>query len=260
MRACRWFTLIGCLVISSGAWAQGQEFLSGRLYQVALEQAADFAGVGEPTFGTLTTGASQSFEQQLSAGNCYLWMAVSENGQNDLDLAVYVGGAQVAGDNAVDDWPIARYCSATETAARIDLLMYAGSGGFGFTTHAKYLGGVDQIELMMNYNASIYASQQVPQGEIVRAVLATGGEQIFPVTLVEGQCVVIIGAAGPGVEDIDFFLLDPEGQTVATDQAVDNYPVVGVCPARSGSYTLRAGMYRGSGEFGWRLYSGGYQR
>ncbi len=130
------------------AGAQGStDFMAGRLFQISMEAVPSFTAQAEVTFGTLETGATQSFEQTLAAGTCYAWLAVGNNGQNDLDLAVFINGVQVAGDNAVDDWPIAQYCSAAEAAARIDLQMYSGSGPFGFQTYSRFFGGSDQIEL-----------------------------------------------------------------------------------------------------------------
>ena len=255
MRKLQLTAVFAVLLFSTGAWAQSQDFMSGRLFQIALENAPDFTAAATPTFGTLTTGATQSIEQNLMAGHCYVWVAVGDTGQTDVDLVVYVGGVQVAGDNATDDWPIARYCSATNTPARVDLLMYSGSGGFGFNTYSKFVGGSDQIEIQMNYYSSIFAPDQPPQGVINRSTLATGGEQTLTIPLSAGQCYTILGTSGQGVEDIDFFLLDPAGQLVDSDEAVDNYPVVGVCPPTSGNYTLRVGMYRGSGEFGWRVFA-----
>jgi hypothetical protein len=245
--------LAASLVPRTGS-TQANDFMAGRLFQIALENAESFTATGTPSFGTLVTGASQTFHQTLAAGTCYMWIAAGDTGLSDLDLAVDVGGVQVGGDNQLDDWPVARYCSAAAAEIRIELLMYTGAGSYGFNTYSRYFGGADQIELNLNFYASVFAAGSIPQGPPTRVTSTTGEEHTFPLTLSAGRCYTIVGASGTGVSDVDFFLQDPAGLVVDTDEAPDTYPVVGVCPNANGTYTLRTLLYSGAGEFGWQLF------
>lgn len=250
-------SLIALLLVAasaSPALAQGEEFMAGRIYQIALEIAAAFTPVAEIAYGELDEAGAQSYEMSLTAGTCYTWIAVSEDGQRDVDLVVYVNDAPVTGDNAPDDWPVAQYCTATDVQARIDVVLYARGGRFAYRAFSRFFGGTDQIELNMNYLATMYAPDATPLGPIARTTLAASGEQIFPLALEGGHCYTIIGTAGAGVADIDFFLAESDGDLVSADEAVDNYPVVGVCTPTDGNYTLRALMYAGAGELGWQIF------
>jgi hypothetical protein len=235
---------------------QSHDFMAGRLFQVALENAPNFSAQGSPTFGTLAASATQHYDQSLVAGTCYTWIAVGESGQGDIDLSVSVNGAQVAGDNAPDDWPIAVYCSPQQVSAGIDLRMYSGAGDFAFNTFSRAYGITDPIELNMAFLGELLASGQTPQGPITRGTLATGASTTYPVAVNGGQCYTIIGTGGPGVQDLDLFLLDASGHLVSQDVATDNAPVVGFCPQSAGNFTLRVVMYAGAGDFGWQPFAG----
>jgi hypothetical protein len=248
--------LLLVLLPVGAASAQGNnDFMAGRLFQIARETAPSFTAEAPPTFGTLETGQSRSFEHPVAMGTCYTWIAVGDSGQADLDLSVRLDGVLMAADDAPDDWPIVQYCAPTDGAARIDLVMYAGSGGFAFNTYQRFFGGADALELQMNYLASLFAVDHVPAGEITRATLTQGGEETFPLQLNGGRCYTIIGTAGPGVGDIDFFLTETaSGQLVQSDVAPDAAPVVGLCPPASGNYALRVVMYQGGGELAWQPF------
>ena len=243
----------------SASSQQSTDFLAGRLFQIFVEAVPSFTPQADPSFGTLETGASQSFEQTLEPGTCYAWIAVGDSGLNDLDIAVVVNGMQVTGDNAPSDWPITQFCSAEAVAVRVDLTMANGSGLFGFQTFSRFFGGSDQIELQMNYLATVFASQQVPQSGVTRGSLAANGEQTFSLPLNAGQCYTIIGTGGAGVVDLDFFLNDADGQIVASDPTPGANPVVGVCPEANANFTLRVLMFGGAGEFGWQSFGASYQ-
>jgi hypothetical protein len=234
---------------------QERGFLEGRLFQIALQHAPDFSAAGAAQIGRLLAGETQTVTQTLQAGHCYVWIAAGDTGEGDLDLAVSVGGERVAGDNALDDWPVASFCTAVDTSAQVDLMMYSGSGAYGFTTYSRFFGGADLVEVRMNFHASTTVPGGVPQGPITRGTLAAGGEQSFVVPLTGGRCYGIVATAGQGVVDIDAFLRDVEGRLVSSDEATDNFPIVHVCPEDNQNYTLVIRMYEGSGDFGWQAFA-----
>ena len=246
--------LLLSLVVVSPLTASANDFMSGRLHQIALEIAPDFAPAGEGTEGSLEAGGTQSFEQPLIAGTCYLWLAVGDGSGVDIDLAVTIGGVEVAGDDALDDWPIGQYCSVTDQTARIDIKSAGDASQFAFRSYAKQFGGADDIELNMNYFATVYTPTGVPIGPLNRATLAAGAEQAFSVQLDGNYCYTIIGSSGGAIVDLDFILEDAGGQVVGSDEAPDKYPVVGVCTPESANFTLRTRVYAGGGEFGWQVF------
>ncbi len=246
--------VIAALLIPAAGFAATHDFMRGRLFQIALEIAPDFTPMGDAEFGTLATSERQSFAQTLTAGTCYTWLAVGENGQADVDMAVFVQDAQVTGDTELDDWPVAQYCATADVSARVDIIMYSGAGSFALATLSKFFGGADEIELNMNYLSSLYAAGMPPVGPITRVELTQGGDHFFPLALDGGSCYTIIGTSGPGVVDTDLFLMDATGALISADDAVDNFPVVGLCAPESGNFSLRALMYAGNGELGWRMF------
>ena len=254
MRILRNALLLTAAIALMPSLATANDFMSGRLYQIALEIAPDFGPAGEGSEGVIEAGGTQSFEQQLLAGTCYLWVAVGDGSGADIDLAVTIGGVEVAGDTALDDWPIGQYCSVTEQTARIDIISAGAASPFAFRSYAKQFGGADDIELNMNYFASVYAPTGVPIGPLNRANLAAGAEQAFQVQLEGNHCYTIIGSSGAAIVDLDFILEDAGGQVVGSDEAPDKYPVVGLCTPEAGNFNLRARVYAGGGDFGWQVF------
>lgn len=234
--------------------AHANDFIEGRLHQIAIEVAPDFAPAGETVFGALEMGQKHLIEQPLAAGTCYLWIGTGDRGATNLDLGVRSDGQEIAGDDAPDDWPYAQHCAVAAGTAQVEVMMISGSGQFGFRTFTRFFGGADDIELYMNYFATVYAPDGVPVGPITRAHISTEAPGSFPLPLEGGACYTIIGTPGAGVVDLDLILEDDAGQLVAADEAPDSYPVVGLCLPESATFRLRAQLVGGSGEVGWQLF------
>ena len=242
------------VAINTTAQAQDNDFIEGRIFQVALEFAPGFIATGEPTFGTLGQGENISLNQTLPAGTCTFWIAAGDTAQSDIDISVWAGDSRVAHDNANDDWPVVHYCSAPEQEVRVDLLMYGGSGNFGLRTFSHAFSGTDEIEVEMSFLASVYAVGMEPQGTISRHTLGDGESETLTFSLQGGACYSMIGASASEIGNLDFYLFDSEGRIIDADTAPDNYPIVGVCVEVDDSFFLRTAVYDGAGEFGWRIF------
>jgi hypothetical protein len=70
-----------------------------------------------------------------------------------------------------------------------------------------------------------------------------------------GFCYTVIGLASEGT-DLNLFVLDPAGRTIAYNVNVDSHPWATFCPAQDGAMTARVQMVRGSGEYYYAVYQG----
>lgn len=82
-----------------------------------------------------------------------------------------------------------------------------------------------------------------------------GRGEVFdrPFNLTSGECTAAIAVSEDG-EDIDLFLLEPDGQIVARDEGTDSFPVIArYCATKTGIYTVRIRARRAT-RVQWRRY------
>jgi hypothetical protein len=98
------------------------------------------------------------------------------------------------------------------------------------------------------------AAQHAPDAQLVGNIYQgvahdEGDEQEWPLTLEAGKCYWFSGAGDQGVEELELFLYDPEGDRVA--KATDGAPraMMAHCPTVSGMFKLEAKAEDGRGHF-----------
>ena len=90
-----------------------------------------------------------------------------------------------------------------------------------------------------------------------RGSLAQGEERTLTVTLQAGESYQLIGMCDQECSNLDAALLDSGGNVVSSDTQADDFPIVGITPQASGTYTVKLQMVTCSGggcAFGARLF------
>lgn len=75
----------------------------------------------------------------------------------------------------------------------------------------------------------------------------------YPVDAAPGQCFVALAVSTP-TNDVNLFLIDPEGRQMAHNVRPDQHPWIEVCPQTAGRHIARVQMVRGAGEYYYALY------
>lgn len=117
----------------------------------------------------------------------------------------------------------------------------------------------DYVTQHMQVRYSQYAPDMVPDSPLYHGFLQQGGEERWQTVLQAGYCYRVIGVGGPTMADLDLWIVDENGNLIAQDTAVDNFPVLGlganpICPRWTGPFFIRALAYRGYGEYGIQLF------
>jgi len=125
---------------------------------------------------------------------------------------------------------------------------------------AQITYGNDYVAQHMAMRRQQFAANMVEASPLRRGVLGQGQDQRFQAVLQAGNCYRVIGVGGDGIADLDLFIQDENGNTLAQDTATDNFPVLGlgddmVCPRWTGNFYIRALAYSGSGEYGVQLFA-----
>ncbi|MBN8552240.1 MAG: toll/interleukin-1 receptor domain-containing protein [Caulobacterales bacterium] len=118
----------------------------------------------------------------------------------------------------------------------IGLAMMLFSGG-GFSSQERTtMGGY------LNGYAEQYAPGLDSVGNDELAWLADDAAHEFEVRLDGARSYRVLGACDTNCRDVDLYVMDPSGQEIGRDVLTDDFPVVDIPNAQSGTYTVRIGM------------------
>lgn len=138
-----------------------------------------------------------------------------------------------------------------------------GSIGFqpvGSTWVTNGYAEQDFVSYHMSLRARQFAAGYVPITQLFRATMGQGQRQFITVDAQPGRCYRIIGVGGAGVQDLDLYLRDMNGNVLDQDVATDNFPVLGLqrplCLNWQGTFQVEIRMYSGGGEFGVQAFAG----
>jgi len=83
---------------------------------------------------------------------------------------------------------------------------------------------------------------------------------IFTIQLRADRCYRFFAAGGGGIEDLDAYLADENGDILMRDVMDDKVPVIGpdapFCPPRSGRYKYAVSVAKGSGTYHFQVWEG----
>ena len=200
---------------------------------------------------------------------CYVAVALAAESA-DLNMIILDPmGRTVAHNVTPDPNPWVHLCGGASGRHLARLQMATGGGEYYYALYqgpanvrpelAELLGGrVQQDQQQVTIDAQTQGrlaaiDQQLAAdrfqrvGEPMGVVVAEGGDTMRELNLRQGYCYAFASLGGPGAGDTDLFVQNSDGEDLAGDRSSEVDAVVRYCPENSGSYTLKAQMYEGSG-------------
>ncbi len=244
---------VGCGGDYRGTGANEQ--LVAALSQYSARYARGFESDEGVAHGELGSSESVTMHEDVTGPACFVWVGLSNPG-SDLDLYLRQNGQIVAQDRGEDNYPVVRHCVAESSTIDIEVQMFGGGGDWVVQRH-RLAGedGADLLTPMHQLYTSMFVVNGQPVGGLKRLHLKAGQDAEIFVEMDSQWCYLPLAVSRPGT-DIDMYLLDPQGREVERDDAVDNYPVLRHCPAKSGRHRLKLLMFGGESDVVYRVYRG----
>ncbi|MFO8072621.1 MAG: hypothetical protein R6V85_12180 [Polyangia bacterium] len=254
---------------AEAASSPGREAVLDELEGYAGQVAAGMEAVGEPHFAEVGYRHSEVVRMKLDGRRCYKFVAVADEGVNDLRMSVLADGEEVAGDRISGRRPVAQWCAPERTDVEIRLLVTGGSGRLALGVYGVSSAASDAAPEKVGGPESDFVANRIRQlhvqygrgraaiSPVFRGNLSTNGEQVFEVRLQAGHCYTVIAAGNPSVKDIDVVLLDRSGSEIQRDDTRSGFTALDTdpCPRFTGRYTVEIEMKRGFGQFGAQVFS-----
>lgn len=213
-------------------------------------------------------GGLVAYAINAQPGQCFVPIALGAEG-TDLNMIVLDPMGRPVGHNVLPDAnPWVRFCPNMGGRYVARLQLRQGQGEYYYALYSANttqdpqvvvaLGGqVDQRQVARIDADTQRRLQAIDQrlaqgryrrvGEPAGIVLNESQDQERPLQLQQGFCYAFASLGGQGTEDTDLAVLDGNGETMQQDVRTDRDAVVEYCPAATGTYRLRALLYRGSG-------------
>jgi len=129
-----------------------------------------------------------------------------------------------------------------------------------YTVAGAYQGqAVDYVSQHMSVRYQQYASDMVPTSYLQHGYLYEGQQEEFSTVFEVGYCYRVIGVSGETMQYLDLFIVDENGNNIASDTGVENFAVLGMgtnplCPRWTGPFYITARAYRGFGDYGVQVF------
>ncbi len=220
---------------------------------------------------SMAAGGIVAYAIDAAPGQCYVPMAVGAAG-TDLKLIVIDPQGRQVGHNVLpDNHPWVHFCPRTGGRHIARLQMASGQGEYFYALYrgpqgrdpglAALLGGAaatvpSQPNVTMDpgtqrrlaaLDATLAARHFQRVGPPVGADRQEGQDYERRLNLQQGVCYVFASFGGPGTSDTDLFVETLDGETLERDTSAELDALVKYCPTASGTYKLRANLYRGNG-------------
>ncbi len=217
---------------------------------------------GPPLNRTLNEGQNQEETLNLTAGQCYAFVAVGESRVRDLDLAIADdSNAPLDQDYAQDPKATVRVCAPTTGRYRVRVNMASGGGAYrlGLFRWAGGTSGAGLTGIAFVRNAEVTRVLQADNYsgdsdfDIVRQQIRQGANVTRTVSLRNGACYAMVAVGGAGISDLDLSLA--QGSTnVAEDRTFTAFPTARYCARAAGAHRVTISSRRGTGEFVFRVF------
>lgn len=217
----------------------------------------------------MQTGGLIAYGIDAQPGQCYVAVALAAQGA-DLNMIVLDPmGRNVGHSVTPDPNPWVHLCANTGGRHLARLQMASGSGEYFYALYqgpqsaqpelTALLGGqVQQTQQQVSIdpgtqNRLTVLDQRLGSdrfqrvGDRVGVQVEEGGDTMRELNLRQGYCYAFASLGGQGARDTDLFVLNSNGEDLASDRSTDVDALVRFCPQNSGTYTLKAQMYEGSG-------------
>ncbi|MBO6935797.1 MAG: hypothetical protein JJ863_12505 [Deltaproteobacteria bacterium] len=217
----------------------------------------------------MQTGGLIAYGIDAQPGQCYVAVALAAEG-SDLNMIVLDPMGRNVGHNVTPDPnPWVHLCANTGGRHLARLQMTSGQGEYFYALYqgpanaqpglTALLGGqVQRTQEAVSIDSATQNRLTVldqrlgsdrfqrvgdPQGVVVEE----GGDTMRELNLRQGYCYAFASLGGQGAGDTDLFVLNADGEDLASDRSTDVDALVRFCPQNTGTYTLKAQMYEGSG-------------
>jgi len=233
--------------------------LAAQVQKISDALGGDYVLIGKIKTGGIGKGQTERFEHVLRPGACYRFVAAGGSMMQDLDLKVFSGATQLAGDNGTVVEPVAHHCVEADTKVEVRLQAFKGHGQFAYGLYAK--GGADQelsdAEAAALGDMEAYAAQVVgnmePVGDPHVNNLGYRNAENLEVLLDRPRCYKFVAFGGNGVTDLSL-AVEADGKEVAGDRISGSKPLVQWCAPKRMRVNVKVTMYGGSGPYALGVY------
>lgn len=228
--------------------------LAQQLTDLAIAVATGGEPVGAIVTGSLSEGASYFEDVLIEGDRCYAFLAVGEMTAEDIDLHLYSQSVELGDDVEEDPTPSVFWCNAYLTEVTLEVRMYSGSGRFALEVFAFDEPSEDvdpalsdKLELL----SAQFAGGLVPALSAIAGNGRAGETQTYDIQLVPGRCYVLLAASSRSLEDLDLYLVSPDGRLVDFDDDTEGDPVLRYCvpSGEEAVHQLRVNTFSGFGQY-----------
>ncbi|MFT6397628.1 MAG: hypothetical protein ACJAYU_002382 [Bradymonadia bacterium] len=200
----------------------------------------------------LAEGEAYAFNQSVTAGVCYAFVAIGLNGLTDLDLRLRRRGGVVAQDVQLDGYPVVEWCPALSGIVRVGLRAFNGGGTADFQVlvdpNAYYSarGQLDELSNRLEAATARSAPRWTPEGAQWRSAFPRPGVRQLTIDAEPGECYAVIAVGQASVLDVDL-RMRADGEVIDQDVGGGAVGGVSMCASVSQTLTVDVALVRGQG-------------
>lgn len=223
-----------------------------------------FLPVHEPLYDVasfeLDYDADTYLDTTMQTGACYAAAAYSD-GITDLDLWVYADGEVIAQDVQPDHYPVVEWCAPRDADVQVRAHAFEGEGSVQMqilaepASYSAAAGEQDELSNRLTLLLSHVGPRYRPMQDQWRERFSDGMFDEFAFDVGARRCYLVVAVGDSFVDDVDLMLVDSDGETLASDFAVDATPAVLHCTRVSGELTARVIVVRGQGTVAAQVFS-----
>lgn len=192
-------------------------------------------------------GESQDFHVELTAGQCYIFVAAADEGVRGLQLTVWdPSNKRVAGDKSRTREALTQTCPSETGSYKFQGKVLKGAGHWAIGVFGKEAPEKKTVEEPKEQKADLEkmiseeAASVAPEAKQVgNFYTGTSTKSDFYVQLDKGTCYWFIGAAQPGVDDYYIYLWDQNNKRIGETKASTNKAQFGHCAKDSSMYHVQ---------------------
>jgi len=204
--------------------------------------------------------AETYLDTTMQTGACYAAAAYSD-GITDLDLWVYADDEVIAQDVRPDHYPVVEWCAPRDADVRVRAHAFDGEGTVRMqilaepASYSAAAGDQDELSNRLTLLLSQVGPRYRPMQDQWRQRFSDGMFDEFTFEVGARRCYLVIAVGDSFVGDVDLMLLDSDGETIASDFAIDATPAIMHCTEAAGELIARVIVVRGYGTVAAQVFS-----
>lgn len=205
---------------------------------------------------TVGVGRGERLDEriELEAGQCYLFVAQGSAGIDDVAIRLWADESLLVADLAGRPTAWVLHCAEASVGVKLSIEVIAGSGRLRIAGFTAAREDVDPalvgppllphepaltIEAAMRWTDQQLARAGYDPAEVLlECEIGVGERRRREVRLESGECAVVSALSGPGVQDLDLEILDPDGKLVAGDSTLGPSALVRFCASTAGGHEV----------------------